>query len=175
MSNTDAADLRAQAARHDQDAADSFERCDTDGFLSQWASGMTARKLRAQADLAEQGGTIETQALFNLDGSVASVHYGHGEWGSYWVLNDISAARYGKRFVNPSRARRYATRERNMRRQGFTVGTVRVRGYVDICGSGTGLSGAASAYVATLPVVEDLKAGRYEVVSTTDGGDRTDY
>ena len=34
---------REAAARHYQEAADSFERCDTDGFLSQWAAGKSLR------------------------------------------------------------------------------------------------------------------------------------
>ena len=50
--------------------------------------------------------------------------------------------------------------------RGFTIGRVRVRGYVTIAGGGQGLSGAASCYVGTFPVVDDLRAGRYEIVST---------
>jgi hypothetical protein len=162
--------LRAEAAEWDALAEKSFQRCDTDGFLSQWASGITARKHRAEADLDEAGGLIEVQALFNLDGTIASTHYNHGHYGACWVLNDATTARYSKRFVNPSRAQKAATRARNMRAKGFTVGTIRVRGYVDIVGSGTGLSGCASAYVATLPNVGALKDGDFEIVSTT-GGD----
>lgn len=48
--------LRAEAAQHEQDAQDSYERCDTDGFLSQWASGMTAQRKRLQATIVEAGG-----------------------------------------------------------------------------------------------------------------------
>lgn len=168
-----ATDLRTEAAEWDRCAAESFERSDTDGFLSQWASGITARKLRAQADLAEAGGMIEIEALFNLDGTVASTHYGYGQYGPYWRLNDVATAHYGKRFLNPSKARKAATRKRNMQAKGFTVGTIKVRGYVDIVGSGTGLSGCASAQVATLPVVDDLREGRYEIVGTDT--DDTDF
>ena len=159
--------LRAEAAERDAAAEESFRRCDTDGFLSQWALGITASKLRAQADLEDNGGKVEVRALFHLDGTVASTHYGNGQYGGYWVLNDEATARYGKRFVNPSYAKKAETRARNMRAKGFTVGTIRVRGYVDICGSGTGLSGCASAYVATLPNVADLKAGEFEIVETS--------
>lgn len=160
------AELRAEAQRADQAAADSFERSDTDGFLSQWASSITARKLRAQAELAEAGGLTETSALFNLDGTVASTHQGEGQWGPYWVLNDAAAERYGKRFYSPSRARSMATRRANNRRKGFTVGRVSVRGYVTITGSGTGMSGAASAYVTTLPVIDDLRSGDYTIIES---------
>lgn len=169
-----ASDLRDQAAEWDRRAAESFDRSDTDGFLSQWASSLTAQKLRAQADLAEAGGMIVVRALFNLDGSIASTHYGHGEWGPYWVLNDAATMRYGKRFVNPSRAQKAATRRRNMKAKGFTVGTIRVRGRVDIAGSGTGLSGAASAHVVTVAVVAALVDEDYEIVSTDSDRDEHD-
>jgi len=168
-----AQELRDQAARCDQEAADSFERCDTDGFLSQWASGITARKLRAQAELAENGGLMQVCALFNLDGTVASTHYGSGQYGPYWVLNDAAALAYGKRFYSPSGARKAARRNANDRAKGFTCGTIRVKGYATVAGSGTGLSGCASAYVAVLPVVECLRTGDYEIVSVAD--DTSDY
>jgi hypothetical protein len=53
MSTTKAQELREQAKQARQDSLDSFERCDTDGFLSQWASDCSARLLSAEADLAE--------------------------------------------------------------------------------------------------------------------------
>jgi hypothetical protein len=165
--NTDTPDsLRA--------AADSFDRCDTDGFLSQWASGMTARKQRAQADLLEAGGMIEMSALFNLDGTVASTHRAYGEYGAYWVLNDTASMRFGKRFFRPSKAQKAAIRRKNNAAKGFAEGIIRVAGYVDIVGSGTGLAGCASAYVATLPSVDALKAGDYEIVSTDSDADDQD-
>lgn len=49
-------EYRAAASAHNQEAADSFERCDTDGFLSQWASGINAIRMNALATLAENGG-----------------------------------------------------------------------------------------------------------------------
>jgi len=61
-------ELRAEAAVADQRAYDSFERCDTDGFMSQWASGITASLKRLEADLVEAGGTSEFRGLFNEDG-----------------------------------------------------------------------------------------------------------
>lgn len=168
---TTSAELRARANEAEQEAADSFERCDTDGFLSQWASTLTARKLRAQADLADAGGEIECSALFNLDGTVASTHLASGKYGPFWVLNDEATERFGKRFYTASGAAKAATRRRNNRAKGFTIGTIRVKGYVTIAGSGKGLSGAASAYVATVADVGELKAGRFTVVDVDNDED----
>ena len=57
--------LRAKAAQHAQDREGSFDRCDTDGYLSQWASGLSADLCRLQATLAEQNGTAAFRFLQN--------------------------------------------------------------------------------------------------------------
>lgn len=64
--------LRAQAAQHRQDSADSFDRCDTDGFVSQWASDMNAIKADKNARIADHGGmwTFRRLRLTDLDGNV---------------------------------------------------------------------------------------------------------
>lgn len=84
------------------------------------------------------------------------------------MLNDDATARFGKRFYSESKAGKAATRNRNNRAKGFTLGTIEVDGYVTISGSGTGLSGAASARVVTLPVVEALRSGDYKIIDTDD-------
>ena len=61
--NKTAEQLRAEASRMAQEAADSFARCDTDGFLSQWAMDLGARERRAQAAIVEAGGVCEFPAL----------------------------------------------------------------------------------------------------------------
>jgi hypothetical protein len=85
-STTTPAELRAEAARHDQAAADSFERCDTDGFMSQWASGLTASKLRLEASIQEKGGKHEFPALFDLDGELVAAKLIDGKYGPVWGI-----------------------------------------------------------------------------------------
>lgn len=167
MTTETPATLREKAARHEQEAYDSFERSDTDGFLSQWASGLSAQKARLEADLLEAGGLMETTALFNLDGTVASTHQGYGQWGVYWVLNDEAAARFGKRFFSPSKAKKAQRRYDTDRDKGFTEGRIRVAGYVDFKGAN-----ATSVRAYTLPRVDAMKAGEYEVLTADSGPDR---
>lgn len=62
-----AAELRESAAHEDQLAADSFERSDTDGFLTQWAHGITADRDRLQANIVENGGVWRLLALFDAE------------------------------------------------------------------------------------------------------------
>lgn len=135
-----AADLRARAAASRQEARDSFERCDTDGFLSQWASGINARLYEQQALIAEAGGT----ALF-----------------AKWVLTDAAGETVDARVVETRYGTKWridATDEwikygsaRAAFRRGYEVTEVFERAEAAACiaANGTGLSGAASAYVRT--------------------------
>jgi len=166
------------SAQHSADAtvsahrqAESIERSDTDGFLSQWANGLSAQESSAKAELAAAGGMIETQALFLLDGTVASTHEIHGQYGYSWVLNDTAAAALGRRFLSTSGARKGQRRYDADRSKGVTLGTIRVPGYVTMSGAdgARGLSGCLSVHVVTLPRVDSLMAGEFTVLATDCG------
>jgi hypothetical protein len=96
---------RDEAAKLDQRAQESFERCDTDGFLSQWASQESARKCRIQADIIEKGGVECFTGLYEGDRRVkarfgSSTHYGQISF--WWLLHEDEAdliQRRGKKFL----------------------------------------------------------------------------
>jgi hypothetical protein len=77
---TTAEAFRAEEARHLQEAADSFERCDTDGFLSQWAHGM----------LAATSGGLATDFIYPSGGSLST----SGNWPRSWS-NDCARSDMG--------------------------------------------------------------------------------
>ncbi len=151
--------------------AESFERSDTDGFLSQWAGGLSAQESSAKAELAAAGGTIETQALFLLDGTVASTHEIRGQYGYSWLLNDTAAEALGRRFLSTSGARKGQRRYDADRAKGVTLGTIRVPGYVTMSGAdgARGLGGCLSVHVVTLPRVDALMAGEFTVLAPDSG------
>lgn len=62
---------RAEAAQHRADAQESWERSDTDGFVSQWASGINAQVADKNARIADHGGQwqFERVVLTDLDGN----------------------------------------------------------------------------------------------------------
>lgn len=70
VSSVKAEELRLQAKKARQDSLDSFERCDTDGFLSQWASDCAARMLEEEADLAEHNYQWTFITLGDKDGNL---------------------------------------------------------------------------------------------------------
>lgn len=155
------AEASTRHARRDRErAAESFERCDTDGYLSQWASDSMARERDAVADWALARGTTFCEVLLNLDGSVASSHPGEGQWGQYWVLNDVATAVYGKRFFAPSKAATWSKQARANAKRGFRIAQVQV------CGTRPKLRGenACSLAVVSTPCIESLRAGQWLVV-----------
>lgn len=118
-----AEELREMARRNNQEARDSFDRCDTDGFLSQWASGITAEKYRLRADIAENGGMWTFAALFDLEGNLIPAREVHGQYGSFWSLLDGEGNRTDRTF-SESQAQNETVRIRNDAKKGFYVGTV---------------------------------------------------
>jgi hypothetical protein len=150
---------RAEAAAHEQERAASFERCDTDGFVSQWASGVSADKARLAAEVAEAGGVWEFEAIFDLEGNHVPAKEIKTQYGWSWMLLDGEGQRTG--WFNPSQARNPATARANNAKKGFYLGTVKFAATVVLGGGGTGLSGALSVRPIVVPVSgEDLAMGR---------------
>jgi hypothetical protein len=110
--------LRESAARLDREAHDSFERCDTDGYLSQWAAGLGAQKLRLQADIEDNGGVWQFPALFDLDGNPVRAKLVEGRFGRSWMLLDENGRSTGE-FL------RYRPKKRDTHaRKGYVEGSV---------------------------------------------------
>lgn len=144
-----ATDLRNQAAAHEQAAQDSFDRCDTDGFLSQWAHGLSAEKARRQAEIVEAGGVAEFAALYDLSGNrvpaklirVADKFKGYGTR-SVWMLLDPANPK-GKALGFVNRPAGGPRSHANLRAKGYVEGTEMAPAMADIVGTGYGLSGTA--------------------------------
>jgi hypothetical protein len=145
-----AAEWRAEAAAAYKAREASWDRSDTDGCLSQWASGLTGQENGLRAQLAEQNGLTQVCAVFDLDGNLVPTVHGWGEYGEYFAILD-NEERGCRRFFSPSKAKKEETARRNNAAKGFYIGLVKVPGKTKICGGGTGLAGAASCYAAIVP------------------------
>ena len=71
-----------------QRSAESFERSDTDGFLSQWANDSTAVIYRSCAVLARAGGKWEVNVLEDLDGNEVKAKIINTRFGTKWGVLD---------------------------------------------------------------------------------------
>lgn len=149
--------LRAEAARHEADAAESFERCDTDGFVSQWASGLNAQLAREQADIEEAGGvaTFFRESLTDLDGNPVAAKLIRGKYGLCWAMLDGEDNFTGE-FVSA-----HPVRESTMERKGYRevksefVAPAKAIHWAPP--GAKGLGGATSVQVIIVPVERGLK------------------
>ncbi len=131
-----AAELRAEAKAHADEARASFERCDTDGFLSQWASDLNAQLARRKAEILESGGVAEFPGLFNEAGERIRAKLIDGRYGLCWALCDGNDKFTGS-FVPFSGT----GRSRKQKAMGLHEAQETVPAYARIVGVGTGLSG----------------------------------
>lgn len=122
------AQWREEARRAREERAASWERCDTDGFLSQWASGVMADRYDHLAEIAENGGTIETVALFDLEGRYIDARHVEGRYGWVWVWDDAEGNAV---WFNESSAQKEETRIKNNAKKGVYVGTAFFHAYYD--------------------------------------------
>lgn len=168
-----AAEWRAESAEMFAKREESYDRCDTDGFLSQWALGSLSQDYSLRAQLAEANGLTEVCALFDLDGELVPSVHGWGEYGEYFAVLD-NDERGCRRFFNPSKARNEETARKNNAAKGFYIGRVKTQGKVKMLGGGKGLSGCASSYNAIVAQTLGENGGTLitaeQVVEVVDNG-----
>lgn len=139
------ADLRADADRYEAEAAASFDRCDTDGFVSQWAGGLNSQQARLQAEITEADGLASFAALYDVDTDErVPAKLIDGRYGLAWALVVPGTDRFTGEFVKA-----FPARTSTMARKGYREGTELAPARAKITGSGHGLAGAASCYVTT--------------------------
>jgi hypothetical protein len=159
--------LREEAKAARRRAYESFIECDTDGFLSQWASNITADELDMEADLLEQGNVAEFTALFDsVTGDlIADAREVETRFGWAWVHKVDGRSQW----FNPSKAKSADTRRLNNAKKGYYLGRVLAKARVKIIASGTGLSGAATARPGIVPDY-DTETWTLQVVEIIDNG-----
>ena len=142
-------DLRAEAVAHRQEREASFERCDTDGFLSQWASGLSAQLADRQADIVESGGKSWFNILVNAEtGEWVPSKLIDARYGTTWAILDRETGRFTGEFVKA-----FPRRRSTMTKKGYAEAKGLYPAKAKVNGRGTGLSG--TAWVTTVKIVND--------------------
>lgn len=116
-----AASLREQARQGRVRSLESFDRCDTDGCVSQWASDSMAQLYTAQAEILENGGVAQFPALFDLDGNIVDAREVQTRYGFAWAITNTNGS---TTWFNASRAQDDKRRIDTDRKKGYYVGTV---------------------------------------------------
>jgi hypothetical protein len=167
------AELEARATRAVEAERESFDRCDTDGFLSQWSHSMTRDLAQANARILENGGHAPFPVLCDASGEVlATVVFTFENphprgWGiqcrDMWRLGDALAEKHGRKWVpcgSGSRVQKQlGLHEETRWFPAFAKLTVG-RGQ-----RSTGLGGCANAFVATFRIrdAEDQREANKEL------------
>lgn len=128
-----AAEWREKAADRLRSSAESWERSDTDGALSQWADDTMAHLYQACAKVVEDGGTVWFRVLADLDGNVIEdAREVETRYGYAWVVPQQDGS---VKWFNESGARKAKTRVANNAKKGYKFMKVR-REAVMVLGSG---------------------------------------
>lgn len=150
--------LKAAAADARHRSAESFRNSDTDGFLSQWSSDISARKYDVQAGILEDGGCSQFSVLCDSKGNVVTTKYRYFNVDDYrpwlgtkkvWDIGTVMAEQLGRRWI-PSGERSRIQKQFGFHeeRRWFPAEAAVTTGR----NGGRGLSGAANAYVGIFRV-----------------------
>lgn len=126
---------------------ESWERSDTDGFLSQWSHGLHDALYQTQAEICRNGGKAQFRVLMDLDGNEVPSKLIDTKYGIAYALLDEHNKFTGK-FVNP------CISEKALAKKGFKIGEVWKPAWAKLTGRGRGLSGTCwvQTYVRRHPV-----------------------
>lgn len=126
--------LEAKAHAAILSAQQSFERCDTDGYLTQWASSLSADLALAKAELLREGKTALFTGLYEGERRVAARKV-FTTYGTRWLLADDEAERFGCTFLPVGKNSR---KQRNL---GLREALERRPAWAKLTSDGTGLGG----------------------------------
>lgn len=129
-------EARAALTRREE----SWERSDTDGFLSQWANGLAAQEANRKADIVRDGGKASFTGLYHGSRRVAAKII-DTKFGTCWLLREDEERRFGRKFIPLGKSSRV------QKKLGLTERPERASAWACIKGSGTGLSG--NCWIAT--------------------------
>lgn len=129
--------LDGNSDEHFKTEHESFERCDTDGFVSQWAHGICGDRDRVKAQIARNNGFAVFDGLYE-NGRRVKARIIQTRFGSSWLLHEDEAdliAKRGKQFLPTGE------NSRVLKSLGLEEREENAPAWATLDGSGTGLSG----------------------------------
>lgn len=133
-----AAEWREMAAESARRSQESWDRSDTDGFLSQWAGDVMSSAYRTAADVIERGGMAEEVAIFDLQGNLQNAIQVEGRYGWTWMVRESFESNRVVAWFNESNAQDPKRARANNAKKGYYVG--RVAGPAVLVASGNQIS-----------------------------------
>lgn len=125
-------EYRALSKQSHQDAIDSFDRSDTDGALSQWASNISSMKYSKLAYLAENNWKDTFETLVDLNGNLVPCRLIQTKYGfSFGVYASFEDAQECGNIIEW-----VGTGHRAAKNKGYQIAVVESEATVEIKGSG---------------------------------------
>lgn len=127
---------------------ESFERSDTDGFVTQWCNDLSARKYSEQARIKRNGGKAFFYGLYQGDRRVKARMVSrpafNAPWKTVlvWELHSDEQGSFGRRYIPAGQ------RSRVQKTLGLSERGENAPAEAYIGGSGRGMSGLASCFVS---------------------------
>lgn len=165
------------ADRLDQQAKDclrreeeSFDRCDTDGFLSQWANSISATEYRKQAEILRNGGysrfLVLVDTTTNKVVSTELVTFPHPKFSwqtvTKWKITDQDCEdRTGRRWI-PYGEKSRIQKQHGLREDYYWFPAWAKIG-VPVGSKSTGLGGCANARVMTYKIKSPMYLNKKEL------------
>lgn len=144
----------ADAQNHAIEAEASWDRSDTDGFVTQWAHGISGQVARRNAEIAANGGVAEVPALFDAEtGELVAAklvqvydRYSYSYKSKWIVLASDDPNSEAVKWINA-----FPARKRTMTKHGYTEGYVKAPAVAKTWAppGSKGMSGLASVSVIT--------------------------
>lgn len=117
--------------------AESIANSDTDGYMSQWASGLASEEERLKAELAKNNGFSTFHVLFDLEGNIVPARQIETRYGPAWAVfsdpHDLYSKFVGK-FINESKSFNKKTQEAYLRKRGYSLGLIKAPAKVEMRG-----------------------------------------
>lgn len=131
-------------------AEESFQNCDTDGFLTQWGHTMTSLLNNRKVEILKNGGMIQARVLIDRAGNIISDRItsfspANAPWlvNRSWQLTREDGSELGRRYIP------VGENSRIQKKHGFREEMRWCRGFAKITApaGARGLSGASLAYI----------------------------
>jgi hypothetical protein len=146
VNETKVAEFKAEAAAHYAAKEESFQSCDTDGFVSQWAHGIMGNVAALNAQIAADGGVYPFPVLVNLDGQpvAAELKYLKSKFKPSFAAAEpvwmVHLKTGGVKWVKA-----FPVKPGTLNKKGFAEATMKLPAEAYVAGEGYGLSGKAWA------------------------------
>lgn len=154
--------LKEERARRYEKRQESFDRCDTDGFVSQWADGLFGNLCEERIRILEKGGYAEFPVIVTETGQVVADRVfsfpnpkAHWITNYSWRVHDNYVESLGRKWL-PA----YNENSRILKQLKLHEEKRWFPAWAVIEGRGKGLSGSAWAQVYRLFSEKDIKEAR---------------